>query len=354
MAVPPALGSAPPDRAALGRTFRRYEQTVAEAVTDAFLVRHPDWVVRYGDRARQAGIEDARFHVQFLGAAIENDSRPAFRDYVQWTTGVLKARGIDSSFLWENLRQVQDGFAPYLTTDDGELITDFVEFATSRASSHDAKAGTEGPLSLTRRLFVQAIVSGGRQAALTIALEALRAGVVVQDLYADVFQDALYDVGRFWETNAITVAQEHMATAVTQYVMAHVFGQIAPPRANRGVAIMTGVPGELHHVGALMIADMLEANGWRVQFLGSNLPIPAVLNAIAEAKPQMLGISVTMLFNVHHATRLIADAKRATGLLRVIVGGAAFRFGPWRATGADAYASDVRTAVALLCPGTPS
>ena len=353
MAVSPAEANAPPDRAALGRTFRRYEQTVAEAVTDAFLGRHPDWVARYGERARQAGIEDARYHVQFLGAAIESDSRPAFRDYVRWTTGVLKARGIESPFLWENLQQVQEGFAPYLTAGDYELMTDFVEFARSRVS-HDATTETQGPLSLTRRLFVQAIVSGRRQAALTIALEALREGAAVQDLYADVFQEALYDVGRLWETNAITVAQEHMATAVTQYVMAHVFGQIAPPRANRGVAIMTGVPGELHHVGALMISDMLEANGWQVQFLGSNLPIPAVLNAIAEAKPQMLGISVTMLFNLHHATRLIAEAKRATGLLRVIVGGAAFRFGPWRATGADAYASDVRSAVALLCPGTPS
>jgi methanogenic corrinoid protein MtbC1 len=103
-----------------------------------------------------------------------------------------------------------------------------------------------------------------------------------------------------------------------------------------------------------MVSDMLEANGWQMQFLGSNLPIPAILAAIAEAKPQILGVSVTMLFNLHHATRLIAEAKRAAGQLRVVVGGSAFRFGAWRATGADDYASDVRSAVALLCPGPPS
>ena len=73
---------------------------------------------------------------------------------------------------------------------------------------------------------MQAILTGERKAALTIAREALRNGARIQDLYADVFQDALYEVGRLWETNAITVAQEHMATAVTQYVMAHVFGTI--------------------------------------------------------------------------------------------------------------------------------
>ena len=61
-----------------------------------------------------------------------------------------------------------------------------------------------------------------------------------------------------------------------------------------------------------------------------------------------------MLFNVHHATRLIAEAKRAAAQVRVVVGGSAFRLGSWRATGADDYATDVRSAVALLCPGAPS
>jgi len=94
MTVQPAESSAPSDRAVVARTFRRYEQEVAEAVTDTFLARHLDWVARYGERARQAGIEDARFHVQFLGAAIESDSRPAFRDYVRWTTGYSRLEAL--------------------------------------------------------------------------------------------------------------------------------------------------------------------------------------------------------------------------------------------------------------------
>ena len=196
---------------------------------------------------------------------------------------------------------------------------------------------------------MQALLAGQRQAALNIALEALRNGAAVQDLYADVFQDALYEVGRLWETNAITVAQEHMATAVTQYVMAHVFGSIHSPSPSRGVAVMTGVPGELHHVGALMVSDMLETHGWRVQFLGSNLPIAAILAAITDARPQLLGISITMPFNLHHAVRLIEEAKRVVPGLRAVVGGAACRGDAWHNTGADDYATDVRGAIDLLC-----
>jgi MerR family transcriptional regulator, light-induced transcriptional regulator len=119
----------------------------------------------------------------------------------------------------------------------------------------------------------------------------------------------------------------------------------------RGVALMTGVPGELHHVGALMVSDMLEAHGWQVQFLGSNLPIDAIIGPIAEAKPQLLGISVTMRFNRHHATRVIEQARQAGYGIRIAVGGAAFRVDDWRDSGADHYASDVRSAIALLLCG---
>ena len=348
MAVLRGDGARALDHIAIGRTLRRHEQALAEAVTDAFLLKHPDWVTRYGDRARQAGIEDARFHVQFLAAAIERDSRDAFRDYVQWAARVLGARGIDAVFLRENLEQVQAAAGQRLAATDQELIASFVEFATlpdTTAAAPDA----DGPLSLTRRLFVQALLTGYRQAALNIALEALRSGVAVQDLYADVFQDGLYEVGRLWETNAITVAQEHMATAVTQYVMAQVFGGIDSPSPSRGVAVMTGVPGELHHVGALMVSDMLETHGWQVQFLGSNLPIASILAAITDAQPRVLGISITMPFNLHHATRLIEQAKRAIPGLRAVVGGAACRGDAWRETGADDYATDVRGAIGLLC-----
>ena len=337
-----------PDHSAISRTLRRHEQALAEAVTDAFLLKHPDWITRYGDRARQAGIEDARFHVQFLTAAVERDSRDAFRDYVQWAARVLAARGIDAAFLRENLAQIQAAARQHLSEVDHELIASFVAFATITDAT-DPVPDAEGPLSLTRRLFVQALLTGQRQAALNIALEALKNGVAVQDLYADVFQDALYEVGRLWETNAITVAQEHMATAVTQYVMAHVFGSIDSPSPSRGVAVMTGVPGELHHVGALMISDMLETHGWQVQFLGSNLPIVSILGAITDAQPRLLGISITMPFNLHHATRLIEQAKRVIPGLRAVVGGAACRGDAWRDTGADEYATDVRGAIDLLC-----
>ncbi|MEO8520397.1 MAG: cobalamin-dependent protein [Acidobacteriota bacterium] len=215
--------------------------------------------------------------------------------------------------------------------------------------SEEHKAQADSVHAAARERFVGAILSGERRSALAVALETLEAGVPIPDLYADVFQASLYDIGRRWEKNLITVAQEHMATAVTQYVMAHVFEHIPVPAARRGMAVITGVPGELHHVGAMMVADMLEAHGWQVQFLGSNLPVSSIVSTVSEARPSLLGVSVTMRDNLPQVAELIAGAKQAVGALRVVVGGAAFRAAGWTDTGADDYAADVRGAIALLC-----
>jgi methanogenic corrinoid protein MtbC1 len=184
-----------------------------------------------------------------------------------------------------------------------------------------------------------------------VAREALRAGASLRDLYVDVFQAALYEVGARWEANRLSVAQEHIATAVTQYVMAQVYE--APERQGepRGTIVLTGVEGELHHVGAVMVGDLLEAAGWEVRFLGTNLPLTGILEVVRDTAPTHLGISVTMLFNVPAVRRLIAAVRSELAQrLTILVGGGAFRSHPelWRQVAADGFAPDLRALEALL------
>jgi methanogenic corrinoid protein MtbC1 len=334
----------------IAQAMRRHEHAIAERVTEEFLRRNSDWLDRYGERARTAGIEDARFHVQFLSAAVENDSPGAFRDYVRWTTGVLEARRIDRAFLAENLVQVRAALAAALPPEQFAAIDRYFALPEPVGQAEASPTDDSSPLALTRRIFVQALLRGERRAAVNIATEALRNGASMPDLYVDVFQEALYEVGRRWERNVISVAQEHMATAVTQFVMAQMYEHIPPSAATRGKAVLTGVPGEMHHVGALMVADMLEAHGWEAQYLGSNLPVPSVIGTLRDTTPDVLGISVTMLFNLHHATRLIKEVRELGRPIRIVVGGGAFRVRQaWRDIGADDYAPDLRSAVSLLC-----
>ena len=70
--------------------IRRERDRVASEVTEEFLCRHPDWVDRYGERARIRGIEDARFHVDFLAGAVAAGGPEPFAAYARWAARVAK------------------------------------------------------------------------------------------------------------------------------------------------------------------------------------------------------------------------------------------------------------------------
>jgi methanogenic corrinoid protein MtbC1 len=214
----------------------------------------------------------------------------------------------------------------------------------SDAANDDASS----PVALARGAFLRAILQGDRRAALGIARETLRI-LKPADLYVEVFQPALEDVGVRWQDCRITVAEEHMATATVQFVVAQLYSDAERPGATRGRAVVTGVHGEFHQVGATLVADALERDGWNVLFLGTNMPHEGILKVIAGEKPALVGISATMLYHLDAVTRLV-EAIRADKSIapapRLIVGGGAFRSSPnlWREIGADGWARDARDA----------
>src|SRR5580698_3350142 len=69
--------------------------------------------------------------------------------------------------------------------------------------------------------------------------------------------------------------------------------------------VITGIEGEFHQSGANMVADVSEARGWNVWFLGTNIPQEGVLQAIEEHKADAVGISTTMLLSIPEAVQLV-------------------------------------------------
>ena len=214
----------------------------------------------------------------------------------------------------------------------------------------------EGRLAAERRLYLQAVLRGQREAAMGIVTASLKAGHPVLDLYLKILQPVQYEIGRLWERNAISVAEEHMATAITQSVMARLYPLVPQERQPcRGRMVLTGVEGEMHQVGANMVADVVEIHGWEVRFLGTNLPHEGILRVIEEQRPDVVGVSATMLFNLPRVRSLI-EAVRALPIPRprILVGGAAFRTaaGAWRRS-ARTLALSTSSRRSSYCAATP-
>jgi methanogenic corrinoid protein MtbC1 len=334
------------DRFQLAQKLASVRQNVARAITEEFFVNHPDWGVRYGDRGRQFCTADACFHMEFLAGAIEAGSPEAFADYARWTARMLGARGIAAHTLDENFAQLEKHLAVELLPEECKSISNFLtlgrEACTNAAEPAPAELPSGEGLGLTRQVFLSAILGGQRQSALNIVEEALRSGHSHVDIYVNVFTEALYRVGKLWELNKIGVAQEHIATAITQYAIAAIYPRLVPAAVHRGSMVVTGVAGELHQIGANLVADAMEANGWTVRFLGTNLPHSSVLAAIEEISADMLCISTTIVANLPSVADLVRTVRRKLNesAPKIVLGGAAFR-------GATQFARDIAPAEAL-------
>lgn len=158
----------------------------------------------------------------------------------------------------------------------------------------------------------------------------------------------MVEIGRLWETAQIGVAQEHLATQITQTVLARLAPSLEDAAAalevsgRRRTAIVAGTPGELHAIGARMVADFLEASGWDVLLLGPDTPLAEIAELATERAPDVVALSTSLSFNLLAAGRVFARLRELESPPLLIAGGRAYEGQADRAllAGADVFATD--------------
>jgi len=198
--------------------------------------------------------------------------------------------------------------------------------------------------------FLMILLQGDYKACLSMVEQYLTEKNDLTTLYLQIIQPCLYEIGRLWEGGHVSVAQEHLATAIVSRVML-AGSALAVTDCCKGKAVIVCAPSELHELGIRMVADLLEIDGWQVDFLGASLPVSELLQYLQSCTPNFVGIAVSMPFNIDSAWAAIEAIRQDLVLrnLKVMVGGPAFHHEDmsWRQIGADAYAVDGATAVAI-------
>lgn len=326
---------------------------IAEAVAARQYAEHPELRERYGPIGWQRTLEDANYNLAFLAQAIALENSALFADYLIWLKVVLLRRRVRLQDLLDHFAYLQDGLRQNLPADAAATACAYVAEGARLlpAMPDDLPAFIEGnaPTSLLAHQYLQSLLRGERHVASRLVLDAATGGTPVKELYLGVFQPCQREIGRLWQTNQISVAQEHYCTAATQWVMSQLYPYIFAGDKGAGRLVATCIAAELHEIGVRMVADFFEMEGWDTFYLGANTPTDSVLGAIAERQADVLGISATITYHVGEVERLI-QAVRAEPACRdvlILVGGYPFNLAPdlWRRIGADGWAPDAQTAV---------
>ncbi len=179
----------------------------------------------------------------------------------------------------------------------------------------------------TYNTYFNNLIKGAKNECATIVDDLINSNVTVDTVYTQLFQHSLYQVGDYWEKNKISVATEHMATAITENLMIRLQPQLFTTERTGKKAVIACVANEYHQVGAKMIADIFEMNGWDGYFIGANTPTAELIRFLESQNPDLIGLSLSIYFNLPELKSTVAQIRQRFPNMPILVGGQAFRWG---------------------------
>lgn len=199
----------------------------------------------------------------------------------------------------------------------------------------------------------QSIVDGASETALALAKEALEQGVRPLDVIDNGFVPGMTEVGQQFARHQMFLpdmlaAAEAMKAAMS--VLEPELKRQGEERPSAGTVILGTTKGDIHEIGKTLVGTLLTANGFKVHDLGVDVPSDEFAARARELNADIVGVSA-LLTTTMRGQRSVVEALERAGLrssVRIIVGGAPVTHRWAEEIGADGYAKDAISAVALV------
>jgi len=313
--------------------------------------RRPEMKARYGEAGRQRCREDIAYHYGTVVEAVYAADANILLKYVAWGKSVLINRKVRTDDLIDCLLIMQDVVAKHVSEAAAEMANDYlgltVETFESFADTPPSCIDPSSSLSNLTNSYLEALLSTDRDQARNVLESAQRSGLTMTDIYQHVFQPAQREVGRLWQVNHISVAQEHYCTATTEMMMSEVHAQQRRSPTDGHLFVAACVAGEQHSIGVRMVSEVMESNGWRTYLTGANTPTSSLVDLVNRFDVGILGISCATTMYLGAVRQLMQAIRACQKPTRIMVGGRVFCEFPglWKRIGADGYAEDADSAV---------
>jgi MerR family transcriptional regulator, light-induced transcriptional regulator len=330
------------------------QHDLAQKIVDRQWELRPALQQRYGKQGHDKCLEDARYHLKYLSEAVGAAEPKLFSDYVTWAKTMLSSRKIPVEDLVFNLETMLNVLGEELPGPAHQPALEYVRSGIRELLLSVDKPtflDPDQPLAELAGQYLSALLRYERHIASELILHAVENKTGIKEIYSHVFERCQYEIGRLWQSNIISVADEHYCTASTQLIMSQLYPYIFRSDRNaRGTIVAACVSGELHEIGARMLCDLLEMEGWNTIYLGANVPTAGIIEVLRDRESSILAISASMTFHLAAVREVIAAVRAASPKTRILVGGYAFKVARnlWREVGADYWTSDAADAIAII------
>ncbi|MFN3694472.1 MAG: B12-binding domain-containing protein [Ignavibacterium sp.] len=169
--------------------------------------------------------------------------------------------------------------------------------------------------------FYNNLVEGNKEKCSEIVMILLDEGVDLKEIYVELFQKALYRIGKLWDHNEISIPEEHMATQIVEALI----NKFAPssPVSSKNKAVVTCIDKEFHEIGAKMVAHIFEVNGWKTYYLGASVPLKELLKFVKQSDPEIIALSWSLYLNLARFLEVVDNLTKLFPTIKILVGGQA-------------------------------
>lgn len=156
--------------------------------------------------------------------------------------------------------------------------------------------------------------------------DALQRGAVAlgnRGLLEHVIAPVAEAIGRLWRDGTITAAHEHFASAAIRAFLTHASRSFALP-ANAPHVVVATPAGQLHELGAIMVAAAASDLGWRVIYLGTSLPAAEIAGSAVQGGARAVVLSIVYPGDDEYLPEELERLRRyLPSEVEIIVGGRA-------------------------------
>jgi excisionase family DNA binding protein len=137
----------------------------------------------------------------------------------------------------------------------------------------------------------------------------------------------LTEIGERWANGKMTCAQEHAMSRSLEVAIAKIAHQF-PVSPTAPTMILACPPGERHTLGLTMVELVLRERGFKVQFLGADVPAHDIVEQVRKARPVGVGLGASACARpsgeLAEPARTVAQACQEVGAKFFLGGGAAW------------------------------
>jgi len=346
-----------PEKAALS-----HKQHLGEMVekVNKRMSRRPDLNLLIGNNPLSMMFENHKNHAVFMSNVFILNEYPLLLNTIPWMYRAYHGHGFSFDYFSAHLRTWRQVLEETLAPEDAACLVAVYDWIISRHGqfirlSEQSVSGAPEPAQQWQpvyQAFLQSLLNADRHGAMALARDAVPDLSGLNAFYVNVVQPAMYAVGSMWESGELSVAREHLASAIVNRVMSAQYIELMESPENfRARAVVTAGANEFHEIGATMVANALEADGWEVFFLGANTPVSELLEYVSAREFDLVAISATIPFNLEAIQNIIQGIRAwpRDKQPKIMVGGQAFADYPElaRKFGADGFAENSSQAVAL-------